>query len=84
MFREIKSFVLHNTFKAFISAETAVKKMGGGKTANGLLPLPEQTEENWVVSVVTDQIADLCDTQMELLHRFRDQMFGGGRWRKWA
>ena len=31
MLREIRSFVLHNTFKAFISAETAVKKLGGDK-----------------------------------------------------
>jgi hypothetical protein len=36
MFREIKSFVLHNTFKAFISAETAVKKMGGGKLVSNI------------------------------------------------
>ena len=36
MFREIKSFVLHNTFKAFISVEEAVKKMGGGKIVSNI------------------------------------------------
>lgn len=36
MFREIKSFVLHNTFKAFISAETAIKKIGGGKLVSNI------------------------------------------------
>jgi hypothetical protein len=36
MFREIKSFVLHNTFKAFISAEEAVRKMGGGKIVSNI------------------------------------------------
>ncbi|MBQ8574560.1 MAG: metallophosphoesterase [Clostridia bacterium] len=36
MFREIKSFVLHNTFKAFISAENAVKSMGGGKLVKNI------------------------------------------------
>lgn len=36
MFREAKSFVLHNAFKAFISAETAVKKIGGGKIVKNI------------------------------------------------
>ena len=36
MFREVKSFVLHNAFKAFISAETAVKQLGGGKIVKNI------------------------------------------------
>ena len=48
MFREAKSFVLHNTFKAFISAETAVKKLGGGK----LVPNIFETEPKYVGSSV--------------------------------
>lgn len=48
MFREIKSFVLHNTFKAFISAETAVKKMGGGKLVKNIF----DTEPKYVGSSV--------------------------------
>ncbi len=36
MIREIRSAVLHNTFKAFISAETAIKKMGGGKLVSNI------------------------------------------------
>ncbi len=48
MFREIKSFVLHNTFKAFISAETAVKKMGGGKIVKNIF----DTEPKYIGSSV--------------------------------
>ena len=36
MIREIRSAVLHNTFKAFISAETAIKKIGGGKLVSNI------------------------------------------------
>lgn len=36
MIRKIRSAVLHNTFKAFISAETAIKKIGGGKLVSNI------------------------------------------------
>ena len=48
MFREIKSFILHNTFKAFISAETAVKKLGGGKIVKNIF----DTEPKYIGSSV--------------------------------